>query len=161
MAKKLRDTKQAGKLVADLSHTYVSFIPSNDCRPKKLRVLKEIRKNKNIVILKLDKGHGAVVLDRSDYDQGILKIRPIKEDPTLLREGRMQRLLRKLKKDGHLDNVVYENIYPKGSQPPRIYSLPKMHKHQARRGMMSKTALMRPMDASLPPSGAPQGQTCA
>ena len=76
-----------------------------------------------------------VVLDRSDYDQGILKIindaskfRPIKEDPTLLREGRLQRLLRKLKKDGHLDSDVYENIYPKGSQPARIYGLPKMHK---------------------------------
>ena len=89
----------------------------------------------NIVILKPDKGNGVVVLDRSDYDQGILKIindvskfRPIKEDPTLLREGRLQRLLRKLKKDGHLDSDVYENIYPKGSQPARIYGLPKMHK---------------------------------
>ena len=78
--------------------------------------------------------NGVVVLDRSEYDQGILKIindtskfRPIKEDPTLLREGRLQRLLRKLKKDGHLDNVVYENIYPRGSQPARIYRLPKMH----------------------------------
>ena len=78
---------------------------------------------------------GVVVLDRPDYDQGILKIindaskfRPIKEDPTLLREGRLQRLLRKLKKDGHLDSEVYENIYPKGSQPARIYGLPKMHK---------------------------------
>ena len=101
----------------------------------KLRVLKELRKNRNIVILKPDKGNGVVVLDRSDCDQGILKIfndtskfRPVKEDPTLLREGRLQRLLRKLKKDGCLDNVVYENIYPRGSQPARIYGLHKMHK---------------------------------
>ena len=56
------------------------------------------------------------------------KFRPIKEDPILSREGRLQRLLRKLKKDGHLDNAVYENIYPKGSQPARIYGLPKLHK---------------------------------
>ena len=112
MAKKSKDTKQAGKLVADLSHlahTYVSSYRPTTADLKKLRVLKEIRKNKNIVILKPDKGNGVVVLDRSDYDQGILKIiddaskfRPIKEDPTLLREGRLQRLLRKLKKkDGH------------------------------------------------------------
>jgi len=79
--------------------------------------------------------NGVVVLDRSDCDRGILKIindaskfRPIKEDPTLLREGTLQRLLRKLRKDGHLDSDVYENIYPKGSQPARIYGLPKMHK---------------------------------
>ena len=61
--------------------------------------LKEIRKNKNIVILKPDKGNGVVVLDRSDYDQGILKIindtskfRLIREDPTSSREGRLQSL---------------------------------------------------------------------
>ena len=138
MAKKLRDTKQAGKLVADLSHLAHTYV-SSYCRTiedlKKIRVLKEIRKNKNIVILKPDKRNGVVVLNRSDCDQGILKIIndtskfwPIKEDPTLLREGRLQRLLRKFKKDGHLDDVVYENIYPKGSQQERIYGLPKMHK---------------------------------
>ena len=85
-----------------------------------IKVLKELRKNRNLVILKPDKGNGVVVLDRLDYDNGILKIisdtskfRPIKDDPTLLREGRLQRLLRKLKNSGHLDNDVYNNICPK------------------------------------------------
>ncbi|XP_068697607.1 uncharacterized protein [Montipora foliosa] len=99
---------------------------------------KKIRRStKNIVILKPDKGNGVVVLDRADYDQGILKIisdtskfRPIKEDPTLLREGRSQRLLRKLKKNGHLDSDVYNSIYPRGSQPARIYGFPKMLKER-------------------------------
>ena len=125
MARKLKDTKQAVKLVADLSHlahTYVSSYRATTADLKKLRVFREIRKNKNIVILKPDKENGLVVLDRSDYDQGILKIindtskfRPIKENPTLSSEG-------------HLDNAVYENIYPKGSQPARIYGLPKLQK---------------------------------
>ena len=137
MARKLKDTKQAVKLVADLSHlahTYVSSYRATTADLKKLRVFREKRKNKNIVILKPDKENGLVVLDQSDYDQGILKIindtskfRHIKENPTLSREGRLQRL-RKLKKDGHLDNAVYENIYPKGSQPARIYGLPKLQK---------------------------------
>ena len=89
----------------------------------------------NILLL----GNGAVVRDRSDYDQVILKIiidtsefRPIKEDPSLIRDGRLQHLLRKLKKDGCLDNVVYENIYPKGSQPARVYGLPKLFEFKAR-----------------------------
>ena len=43
----------------------------------------------------------------------------------------------------------------------KIEKLLGVDRTQARRGMMSKTALMRLMDASLPPSGAPQGQTCA
>ena len=69
----------------------------------------------------------------------------IKEDPTLLREGRLQRLLRKFKKDGHLDNVVYENIYPKGSQPARIYGLPKMHKDRG----PNSTLPFRPIVSSI------------
>ena len=88
MAKNLRDTKQAEKLVADLSHlahSYVSSYHPTTADLKKLRDLKELKKNKNIVILKPDEGNGVVVLDRTDYDQGILKIindtskfRPIK-----------------------------------------------------------------------------------
>ena len=76
-----------------------------------------------------------MVLDRIAYDNGILKIinhtskfRPIRKDPTLLREGRLQRFLRKLLKNGHLDRCVYVKIYSSGSQPARIYGLPKMHK---------------------------------
>ena len=63
----------------------------------------------------------------------------------LLREGRLQRLLRKLKKDGHLDSDVYENIYPKGSHPARIYGLPKMHKD---RGLNSAQPF-RPIVSSI------------
>ena len=87
------------------------------------------------MILKPDEGNGVVILDRSDYDSGVLKItsdstkfKPIKEDPTLLRESQLQRFLRKLKTNGHLDPKVYSKIYPSGSQPATIYGLPKMHK---------------------------------
>ena len=128
MVKKLRDTKQAGKLVADLSHlahTYVTIYRPTTADLKKVRVLKEIRKNKKHCHFKTRQREWCGCLGPND--QGIFKIindtskfRPIKENPTLLREGRLQRLLRKLKKDGHLDNDVYENIYPKGSQPARI-----------------------------------------
>ena len=121
-----------------MAQTYVSSHRPTIAVFKKLRVLKELRKNKNILILKPDKENDVVVLDRSDYDQGIFKIindtskfRPIKEDSTLLREGRLRRILQKVKKNGHLDKVVYENIYPKGSQPAKIYGLPKMHKIRA------------------------------
>ena len=100
MSKNLKDTKQAGKLASDLSHLahcYVSSYCSTAADLKKLRILKELSKNKNvnIVILKPDKGNGVVVLDRTDYDQGFLgvindasKFRPIKDDPTLLRRLR-------------------------------------------------------------------------
>ena len=76
MAKNLRDTKQARKLAQDLSHlaySYVSLYLSTTADLKELRVLKELRKNKNIVILKPDKGNGVVVLDRTDYDHQLIE----------------------------------------------------------------------------------------
>ena len=102
MAKNLRDTKQARKLASDLSHLAYSYVPSY--RPttadlKKLRVLKELKKNKNIVILKPDKGNGVFVRGILKIFNDTSKFRPIKDDPTLLTEGRLQRLLRKLKKN--------------------------------------------------------------
>ena len=138
MAKKLIDKKHDAKLAADLSHlahSYLSAHRPTTANRKKYRILKDLKKKQNIVILKLDQGNGVVVLDRIAYDNGILKIindtskfRPIKEDPTLLREGRLQCFLRKLLKNDHLDRCVYDKIYPSGSQPAQIYGLPKMHK---------------------------------
>ncbi|XP_068685084.1 uncharacterized protein [Montipora foliosa] len=138
MAKKLINKQHDAKLVADLSHlahSYVSAHRPTTADRKKYRILKDLKKIQSIVILKPDKGNGVVVLDRIAYDNGILKIindtskfRPITEDPTLSREGRLQRYLRKLLKNGHLDRCVYDKIYPSGSQPARIYGLPKMHK---------------------------------
>ena len=40
----------------------------------------------------------------------------------------MERFLRELKKKGKIDKDIYNHIYPTGSQPARIYGLPKLHK---------------------------------
>ena len=72
-------------------------------------------------------GNGAVILDRVEYDKGLFKIindtkfRVLTSDPTLTREGKLQRYLRDLQKKGHFDPDFYETIYPSGSQPARIY----------------------------------------
>ena len=138
MIKNLKDSKDTGKLVTELSHlahTYISSYRPTAADLKKQRVLKTLRKNGNIVMLQPDKGNGVVVLDRAAHDRGIFKIindtskfKALSNDPTLAREGKLQHVLRDLKKKGHLDQEVYDTIYPSGSQPARIYGLPKMHK---------------------------------
>ena len=77
-------------------------------------------------------------LNRKDYDASILaivkdtsKFKSLKDDPTRKRENHLQRTLRQLKKKGFINNVVYDKIYPIGSQPARIYGTPKMHKFKA------------------------------
>ena len=77
MAKKRIDKKHDAKLGADLSHlahSYVSAHRPSTADRKKYRILKDLKKKQNIVILKPNKGNGVVVLDRITYDNGILKI---------------------------------------------------------------------------------------
>ena len=60
--------------------------------------------------------------------EGNSKFRKIKKDPTLLKEGQLQRFIKTLEKQGVFDDSTYENIYPVGSQPSRLYGTPKLHK---------------------------------
>ena len=111
-----------------------SFQPSNkDIKTHK--ILKNLHKNKDIIILKPDKGNGVVILNKIDYVKGINdiindknKFKELNNDPTINREGKLQRFLRDLKKKGKIDKDAYDSIYPSGSQPALIYGLPKMHK---------------------------------
>ena len=90
-----------------------------------------------IIEITYDKGNGVVVLNRVDYDNGLLEIlndeskfKLLNEDPTIKREGQLKRFLCKLNKNykNFFSKSDYENIYPKGSVPARIYGLPKIHK---------------------------------
>ena len=61
------------------------------------RILRNLRKNKDIIITKLNKGNGVVILDRKLYDNAIQKIisdsskfEKLDEDPTLKREASLQ-----------------------------------------------------------------------
>ena len=122
--------------LSHLVHVYVASHTPSTSDLKKYKILKELRKNKNVaVLLKPDKGNGIVVLDRDVYDLSILniindntKFKVIANDPTLQREAKLQRYLRGVKAKGKLSNTIYDNIYPVGSQPARIYGLSKMHK---------------------------------
>ena len=73
------------------------------------------------------------------------KFKAIHNDPTLQREGKLQRLLRALKNKGHLNKDTYERIYPVGSQPGRFYGLPKRHKAR----QLNETSPFRPIVSSI------------
>ena len=68
------------------------------------RVLRNLKRNKDIVITKANKGNRIVILDRKIYSNAIeeiisdtSKFEKLSEDPTLKREASLQRFLRKLK----------------------------------------------------------------
>ena len=141
MISRLLNKKDENKLKTDLSHLAHLYVNSFELSPKDIKihkVLENLHKNNEIVVLKPDKGNGVVILNRSDYTESILniindthKFKELYSDPTIIREGKLQRFLRDLKKNDKIDKEIYSTIYPSGSQPARIYGLPKMHKIQS------------------------------
>ena len=62
-------------------------------------------------------------------------------DSTAKIEAHIQRRLLQLKKDGFLPSKIYNSIRPTGSQRPRMYGLPKIHKQDVPlRPILSMTA---------------------
>ena len=52
----------------------------------------------------------------------------LRGDPTATQENRLSRKLKGLEKNGEITSGLYNRLRPTGSQPPRIYGLPKIHK---------------------------------
>ena len=97
--------------------------------------MKILRNNKDILITKPDKGNGVIIVNRAIYMSSLYEIindtckfLKLPSDPTIGREGKLQRFLRTLNKKGFFSKEQYENIYPSGSQPARLYGNPKTHK---------------------------------
>ena len=57
----------------------------------------------------------------------VSKFKVLSSDPTIYREGQLQRRLLRLKKRDFFTGKEYE-VYPGGSNPARAYGLLKMHK---------------------------------
>ena len=95
MKKKLMDENSATHLKTEIAHLAQNYISSyrpssNDL--KKHRIIRTLRNNSNIIILKPDKGNGVVTLDRNIYLDSCFdilndksKFKVLEKDPTLLR----------------------------------------------------------------------------
>ncbi len=118
-----------------------SLLKKKQTIPRKVRqmmkALKELSKEKTIYISRPDKGNGVVILDRSTYVEKMNalldsdKFKEVKGKNKNIfeaKEDQTNRKLLQLKKDGKLDDDVYEELRSRGCQPSRLYGLPKIHK---------------------------------
>ena len=64
----------------------------------------------------------------SEINNDTSKFLKLPSDPTTGRKGKLQIFLFTLNKKGFSSKEQYENIYPSGSQPDRLYGNPKTHK---------------------------------
>ena len=96
--------------------------------------LNQLRKDKDRIILTVDKGVAMVVLYSEDYNnktRDLLNTPAYKElpkDPTNKIKAQLITKLRRIKKDKKLDEGTYKTMYPTGCVLPKFYGLPKIHK---------------------------------
>ena len=101
------------------------------------KAIKELRSDKDHLVVTADKGVALVVIDKKDY---ILKMnqlledkntyRLLKMDPTNKHKNRLINILRRIKSEGRLEEGTYKKMHPTGASSPKLYGLPKIHKKE-------------------------------
>lgn len=96
--------------------------------------------NKDILIMKQDKGRGIVIMDKDMYTEKCLAFLETnqfkhlgKDDPTKSTERKVQTSLRKIKQ--HLPENIYRKLYPTGLRAGQFYGLAKIHKLKKGQGI--------------------------
>ena len=103
--------------------------------PGQYPALRALCNDNNIVILPAYKGRATVVLNKEEYTSKMKQIvedrsnyRPISRDPIVRVENRIATALKKLCKQGHIEEKLCDYLVPHYSSPPQLYGLPKVHK---------------------------------
>ena len=101
--------------------------------PYKYRnAINNLRRNKQLVILKQDKGRGVVLLHKTKYVEKCLsiinanKFKKLDKNPTVSYEAKIHRTLRRMKSPFTLQE--YKKVYPTGSNAGKLYGTAKILK---------------------------------
>ena len=117
------------------SNVLCIFLQKIFLTPLCMTALKQLKADKNHMVLTADKGVALVVIDRVDYIRKAQEIledtntyRVIQTDPTSRLKNKLIGILRRIKTATGLQDNIYRKMYPTGASPPRFYGLPKIHK---------------------------------
>ena len=109
-------------------------VPSNLTNEEK-QALRNLSKNKEIIITDADKGHCTVVLDKSDYDSRINDLlsdsntcAPLKSDLKGNIERKLNKFVYVLFTKNRISQQTYRYLHSTDSITPRVHGLPKIHK---------------------------------
>ena len=124
----------------DTIRAYLSSIirnakpPKRNITRKQSTSLKFLQQNENIIILPADKGRATVILDKEDYIKKCnehLTSGPytkLKKAPTSSIVSKVTKKLIELWDNNLIEQQEYFKLKPTGTQRPRFYGLPKIHK---------------------------------
>ena len=127
--------QDAEELRADINRVLRSSQPPKPNLTKnQMSALRELKKDRDRIVLTADKGVAMVVMDRQDYinkakhllNQNTYKT--ITKDPTNTIKNKLINILKTIKTKSGLGTNIYKSMYPTGCVPPKFYGLPKIHK---------------------------------
>ena len=128
-------TEEADTIRADPSSiTRRTKPPERNITRKQSTSLKSLQQSEDIIILPTDKGRATVVLDKEDYIKKCnehLTSGPytkLKKDPISSIVSKVTKKLIKLRDNNLIEQQEYFKLKPRGTQPPRFYGLPEIHK---------------------------------
>ena len=121
--------------------TYNSPRKPNNLTPEEFESLLKLSKNKNAVIQKSDKGNSVVLIDKILYTNGIKKLidNPRKFEKLSFDANEQLNfifyfeqividILKEIKNKNQINEDLYNQLRPAGSQPGVLYGIAKVHK---------------------------------
>ena len=129
---------EADEFRADIARILKQARPSKpNISKEEWKAIKELRTDKDCLVLTTDKGVALVVIDKIDYTKKMNQLledkhtyRLLKMDPTNKQKNRLINILRRIKSEGRLEESTYKKMYPTGTSSPKLYGLPKIHKKE-------------------------------
>ena len=127
--------QDAEELRADVNRVLRSSHPPKPNLTKAQNIaLRELKRDRDRIVLTADKGVAMVVMDKQDYinkanqllNQNTYKVIP--KDPTTTIKNKLINILKVIKTKTGLGSYSYKAMYPTGCVPPKFYGLPKIHK---------------------------------
>ena len=96
--------------------------------------LRELKRDRDHIVLTADKGVAMVIMDRQVYINKANQLlnqdtyKAITKDPTNTIKNKLINILKKIKTRTGLGTNTYKSMYPTGCVTPKFYGLPKIHK---------------------------------
>ena len=111
-----------------------SHPPKSNLTKAQSIALRDLKRDRDHIVLTTDKGLAMVIMDRQDYINKANTLlnqntyRNIPQNPTNTFKNKLINILKRVKSQSGLGNLTYKSVYPTGCVPPKFYGLPKIHK---------------------------------
>ena len=127
-----------------------SHPPRPNLSKEEWKALKQLKTDKECIVLTTYKGVSLVVMDRQEYIkktkillEDINTYRPIPIDPTSKHKNKLINILKNMKAESGMSEIAYKMMYLTGASVSKLYGLPMIHE---------KNVPLRPMVSSIDPA---------